>query len=105
MMKSYDVDCYFPMKTGCHVTLYQDAHVLPNHLSSIPFGSMERPDGLVHQPRYVLIYLRANRQFHEFFFVYLKVLFCSFHFVFGKNFVKSIEQFHEIKLNFFFFSI
>ena len=53
MMKSYDVDCYFPMKTGCHVTLYQDAHVLPNHLSSIPFGSMERPDGLVHQPRYV----------------------------------------------------
>ena len=49
-MKTYEVDCYFPMRTGCHVTLYQDAHCLPQS-PNIPFGSMERPDGQIHQPR------------------------------------------------------
>ena len=29
--KTYEVDCYFPMRKNCFVTLYQDAHALDIH--------------------------------------------------------------------------
>ena len=37
------------MRSGCRVTLYQDAHCLPES-PNIPFQSLERPDGQEHQP-------------------------------------------------------
>ncbi len=65
--KTYQVDCYFPMHNNCRfafcyfltverfqfhdffrVTLYQDAHCLPNMPQ---FTAMERPDGQIHNPR------------------------------------------------------
>ena len=50
MQKTYDVDCYFSMKQGCRVTLYQDAHCLP--VDQMPqFQQMQRPDQQPHQPR------------------------------------------------------
>lgn len=48
MEKTYEVDCYFPMHSNCHVTLYQDAHCLPDMPQ---FLQMQRPDGQTHQPR------------------------------------------------------
>ena len=41
-MQTYEVNCYFPMRTNCRVTLYQDAHVPPN----LPqFLNMHLPPG------------------------------------------------------------
>lgn len=37
--------CYFPQRKGCHVTLYQDAHMTNNFLPPIYLG-----DGQVYQP-------------------------------------------------------
>ncbi len=69
MAKTYNVDCYFPMRENCKVTLYQvrklmnarctskkhsfihslkDAHA---HEEMPLFATMERPDGVVHKPR------------------------------------------------------
>ena len=36
--QSYDVDCYFRMHRGCHVTLYQDVKVPDN----LPYFNMVR---------------------------------------------------------------
>ena len=41
-MQTYEVNCYFPMRTNCRVKLYQDAHVPPN----LPqFLNMHLPPG------------------------------------------------------------
>jgi len=47
MEKTYEVNCYFPMRTNCRVTLYQDAHVPPN----LPqFLNMHLPPGETYYP-------------------------------------------------------
>ena len=46
MEHRYEVDCYFPVQKGCHVTLYQDAHCLPDMPQ---FSTM--PPVLNHYPR------------------------------------------------------
>ena len=46
LMPTYEVDCYFPMRKNCLVTLYQDAHALD--IQQMPHFNMMNPP---HQPR------------------------------------------------------
>ena len=46
LRSSYEVDCYFPVRKNCLVTLYQDAHSL--NVEKMPHFNMMSPP---HQPR------------------------------------------------------
>lgn len=48
MLKTYEVDCYFPMRINCGVTLYQDAHCRP-HMPQ--FAALVGPTGARHEPQ------------------------------------------------------